>query len=613
MKRLVLVSLHPAPSPQAVPLACGFLKAALHTLPLEVQLQDVFLNGPLETGLSAILAARPSAVGFSIYLWNRRAARELAGRNREQLPGTLLFCGGPEATADPAGLLGEAVYDAVVVGEGEGPLADIGEALAAGGELTGIPGVATMAEGGISLVPRIPPTELDQLPSPWLGGTLNPSDYSGILWQLSRGCAFRCDFCFDSRDRHGVRRFSLERIEQELRCFTAAGVTQVFVLDSTFNQDVTRAKSILRLIARLAPQIHFHFEVRSEFLDREMAGLFAGVTCSLQIGLQSADPQVLTAVGRHFKPQEFTRRITLLNDSGATFGFDLIYGLPGDTLAGFRSSIDFALGLYPNHLDIFPLALLPGTDLAARAAGLGLQHLPAPPYTLLSSPDMPPDDMARAGRIGSACDIFYTRGKAVAWFNGTLDALGETPSRFLEAFGDWLAARHDREMTERDLDDGQVWQLQRDFLDQAFSRREVRRYLPAVLDLATYHHHYAAALLSPVAPPSRRPKQLLKQPLRPTPGTRTAAFSYDILEILDAGAADVRGFTRHLRQTGSWAVIYPAPDGVRTESLDRAYIRLLELLDGSSSAGECGGRAGLTEQETREFLAFALQEGIVCC
>jgi hypothetical protein len=45
-----------------------------------------------------------------------------------------------------------------------------------------------------------------------------------------------------------VRRFSLDRLEAELRHFAATGVSQVFVLDSTFNQDARRAKAILRLI-----------------------------------------------------------------------------------------------------------------------------------------------------------------------------------------------------------------------------------------------------------------------------------------------------------------------------------------------------------------------------
>ena len=611
MKRLALVSVHPAPSPQSVPLACGFLKAAVADEPVDLQLLDFFLSDSADDCAARIAASTPAAAGFSMYLWNRNSITAIARRLRELLPGCILFCGGPEATADPAGLLSEGCWDFVVSGEGEETVKEVCRGRADETPLTGIAGVAALVDGTLKLAPRTPQKDLDSIPSPWLTGVLDAAAYPGILWQLSRGCGFSCDFCFDSRDRHGVRRFSLERIEAELRHFADKGVAQVFVLDSTFNQNLKRAKAILRLIGRIANDIHFHFEVRSEFLDAELADLFARITCSLQIGLQSADPVVLKGVGRSFDPAAFARRINLLNESGATFGFDLIYGLPGDTLDGFRASLDYALGLYPNHLDIFPLALLPGTALAARSAALGLEHLPAPPYTLLSSPAFPAADLAQAARLGRACDIFYTRGKAVAWFNGMLDALGISPSLFLGRFAEWLDGRRMGAAHEEELDDAQVWELQRGFLEHIFSGRERTRFLPAVLDLATYHHHYAAALLSPIPERKPLPKDSADQPPALAPGARIARFSYDISELLDAGVADVRGFTRHLRRSGSWAVIYPAPDGVRTELLDACYCRLLELLDGSRSFRAAVRSAHVPEHEARQFLRFARDEGIV--
>jgi radical SAM superfamily enzyme len=223
------------------------------------------------------------------------------------------------------------------------------------------------------------------------------------------------------------------------------------VLDSTFNQDVKRAKAILRMIKKIAPDIHFHFEVRSEYIDREMAALFSQITCSLQIGLQSSDPLVLKQVGRSFAKDDFKTRINLLNESGAVFGFDLMYGLPGDNLQGFCESLDFALSLYPNHLDIFPLAVLPGTALRSRSSSIGLTHLLEPPYTLITSPAFTITEMHRAQQVASACDIFYTRGRAVAWFNGVMDVLGLKPSDFFQSFADMLVIRSGTDFNESDF------------------------------------------------------------------------------------------------------------------------------------------------------------------
>lgn len=618
--RVVLVAIHTGHSPQAVPLANALLQSYLASLSqaaeveVEVERADFFLGSDPVACTDELVTLQPDMVGFSMYVWNRDMCGMLADELRRRLPGITIFAGGPEATADPAGVLAESGFDFLISGEGEVPFAALCLRLADNGDSAGIPGVVTRTESGISLTPSPPLNDLDAIPSPWLNGILDAAQYPGILWQLSRGCGFTCDFCFDSRGVHGVRRFSLERIEAELRHFAGRGVSQIFVLDSTFNQDQRRAKTILRRIGKLAPQIHFHFEVRNEFIDREMAGLFAGITCSLQIGLQSADPRVLKQVGRTFRRDDFISRTMLLNETGATFGFDLMYGLPGDTLDGFRSSLDFALGLYPNHLDIFPLAVLPGTALADRSADVGLQYLPAPPYTLIASPTFSAADMREARKLATACDIFYSRGRAVAWFNGVLDPLGQQPSGFLDQFAKWLETETGDSMDEAGLTDDQIWQLQRVFLTRLFSPKRLKRFLPAVLDLVDYHYHYAAALMTPPAPPVKSrlsPRQLLQATLRRTDSARLAVFHYEILEILEAGAPDVRGFSDALQQTGSWAVIYPTAEGVFTESVSEVYFRLLEQLDGATPAGNTAERLGIPADEAGAFLEFALSEGIV--
>ncbi len=607
-----LVAIHPCPSPQAVPLANAFLKSIVSETSIDVSLIDTFIGqDPAE--IAALLATdKPRVVGFSMYVWNRAACLEIANELRKTLPETLIFGGGPEATADPSGVLQNGVLDFVISGEGEAPFAALCEHLIAGKNISGIPGVVIASE--TSLAPAAPVVDLDTIPSPYLNGILDTRNYTGILWQLARGCSFACDFCFDSRDKHGVRRFPVERIEAELRHFAATDVSQVFVLDSTFNQDAKRAKNILRMIKRIAPQIHFHFEVRSEFIDREMADLFAQITCSLQIGLQSADPIVLKRVGRSFDRDDFSKRVGLLNDSGAVFGFDLIYGLPGDTLNGFCNSLDYALSLYPNHLDIFPLAVLPGTRLASSGTEQGLKWQTSPPYTLLSTDSFSSAELATAGQLAKACDIFFTRGKAVAWFNAVVETLQLKPSLFMKLFGDWLAVGSGASISESDLSDNDIWEMQRTFLKLQFSPKSLKRFLPIVLDLVDYHHHYAAALLAPQQKNIKviQSKTKLSETIfRIAPSSQMAHFHYEIQDILDSGAPNINWMYKHLSATGSHAVIYPNNGYVCTESLDRSYYSVLEQMDGITTTGKLLIKLGLTLEDTLDFLMFAQEEGII--
>ena len=230
----------------------------------------------------------------------------------------------------------------------------------------------------------------------------------------------------------------MERIKSDLDLFEKSGVSRIFVLDPTFNLDPDRAKSVLELIKETAPDIHFTFEIRSEFLDRETAELFSGITCSVQIGLQSAENRVLKNVNRNIDRDDFYSKILFLHEEGAVYGFDLIYGLPGDSYAGFKNSLDFALSLRPNHLDIFPLAVLKGTDLYTKAEGFGIKWREEEPYTVKQTPGFPPEDMEKAKNLSEACNLFYNKGKAVPWFYIILDALDISPSGFLELFGKYM-------------------------------------------------------------------------------------------------------------------------------------------------------------------------------
>ena len=618
--RIVLVAIHPYPSPQAVPLGNAFLKAFILTDAflagkVSVTLCDCTVGENIDNSLSAILAEGPDAVGISVYLWNRSMACELARLLRRENPHMVIFAGGPEATADPEGILAASPFDFLIMGDGEVPFVEAMAALHSGRGIDDVKGTA-FQRGGVFTSSRGKPVEiLDTIPSPYLTGIIDPAG-GGVLWQISRGCDFGCDFCFDAQGVKGVRRFSMERVRQELDCFVRKQAAQVFVIDSTFNQDIKRAKEILRLIESRAPHIHFHFEVRSEFIDSEMAELFAGINCSLQVGLQSAHPQVHKMVHRNFNAAEFSRKITLLNESGAIFGFDLIYGLPGDSLKGFSATIDFALRLYPNHLDIFPLAVLPGTALAARAGTLELGYLKEPPYTLQSSPDFPAAAMQEAAALAVACDIFYSRGKAVAWFNSLLAPLGISPSSFLGEFHIWLKEAKGEALSETALSDRDIWEAQRAFVTRLYAGKRVRKLLPAALDQIDYHWHYAAALLTaPPALPSDRELErtnLLDGCFMLAPSARLARFNYEIFDLLQAGEIDLRSFVECFTPVGSYAVIYPRADEVFTESLIETHYNFLSRLDGVASGRQIAATLHIPPDEAASFLEFAAAEGIVC-
>jgi hypothetical protein len=223
--------------------------------------------------------------------------------------------------------------------------------------------------------------------------------------------------------------------------------------------------------------------------------------------------------------------------------------------------------------------------------------------------------MTQAAALAAACDIFYSRGKAVAWFNVIIAPLDLLPSAFLQDFQRWLKRRHGTAVIETDLADEEIWQAQRAFVAHAYATRKVRGLLPAALDLIDYHYHYAAALLVPPPdlPTDRELARMdfLAELFAISPMARLARFNYEIFDILEAGDIDLREFTACFTPTGSWAAIYVRGNEVFTESLIEPYFMLLEQLDGQSTAGPLASALGIPPDEACSFLEFAAAEGII--
>jgi len=499
--KLKLISIHIKDSPLAMPLATAMLKASLSSSEkfscLDIELIDFNLDHEAQYIANKILSSSNNFIGFSIYLWNYNLTLEIIQFLKKRIDSKIIiFAGGAEATANSNQLIKTNLFDFIIKGEGELIIKEVMKRLIKQKSISDIKEIVikeiihptenkTLLD--IEAFVSTPIIEnLDQLPSAFLSNTIDFSRYKGILWELSRGCLFKCTFCFEGRGIKGVRQFSIERLRKELLLFVENNVTQVWVLDPTFNQDRKRAKKILQMILEIAPEIHFTFEVRAELLDFELSQLFSQISCSLQIGLQSSEQNILKNIQRTFNEKKYTQNIQMLNQLEVTFGLDLIIGLPEDNLIGFKQSLNYAINLQPNHLDIFPLAILSATQLADDAAKFYIHYKESPPYTIISSPTFSRIDIAEAKRISNAVDIFYNKGKAVGWLFMILETINLSPSDFFIQFANYLNPINSNYSN--------YLKLQINFTKVIFNRYNKGHLFLPMSDIITYHNYLAQSL-----------------------------------------------------------------------------------------------------------------------
>ena len=407
---------------------------------------------------------------FSCFVWNIEILQAASKILLER--GFITIAGGPEITAHPSFYKG---FDYTVSGEGEISVPLL------------ISRLINKSEKSDKVIISQTP-DLSVIHSPYLDGMIDPAEYEGALWELSRGCPYKCAYCYESKGQKNVRVFPMERIKAELELFARKKVPQVFVLDPTYNVNKKRAVELLRLIASKTPDTFYYFEARAELIERDLAREFTRIPCALQIGLQSCNEETLRLVNRPFDKKKFVRGLSILNEEGVTFGLDLIYGLPGESFASFREGIDFAIGQYPNNLEIFCLSVLPGTDLFDRADGLGLIYEKEPPYHVIKTKGLSADDMKRAEKLSKACATFYNSGRAVPWFNSVCRLLKIKPSKFFDFFyekhSDFCRQLCDQCGNENHLE---IEKIQLEFLKEQCKLKKLERYYPAVEDIVKFY------------------------------------------------------------------------------------------------------------------------------
>jgi len=91
----------------------------------------------------------------------------------------------------------------------------------------------------------------------------------------------------------------------------------------------------------------------------------------ISINPQTLEGPVLAAIGRRHTPEDVYAAFSLAREAGfRRVNMDLIAGLPGDCLDGFRRSLESVLALGPENITVHTLALKKGSRLMEEGGGL---------------------------------------------------------------------------------------------------------------------------------------------------------------------------------------------------------------------------------------------------
>ena len=191
-------------------------------------------------------------------------------------------------------------------------------------------------------------------------------------------CAAICDYCdftkYVAGDRSGWASSAVAELAIARRVLGAAArpVDTVFFGGGTPTllppRDLGMVLRAIRDELGLRAGAEVTVEANPEDLsEATLDGLLeAGVT-RLSIGMQSAVPHVLRALGRTHAPSRPVEAARAARAAGfAHVSLDLIYGAPEESADDWRASLEAALSAEPDHVSAYGLTVAPGTRLHAR-------------------------------------------------------------------------------------------------------------------------------------------------------------------------------------------------------------------------------------------------------
>lgn len=350
-----------------------------------------------EQALPAARAAVANGVfpvfGFSCYTWNTDLFLPLMARIHADCPEALVIAGGPQVQK-PGDYLGKAAVNVIALGEAEVTFQQFLDCQCRA-DWAQVPGLAYLDEAGElhCTAERERLQVLDQLPSALAVVPLRDDEgralYRQVAYETSRGCPFRCAYCEWGTGAIGTKmyQFSLDRIRSDLEQLVAGGIQDVWLSDSNFGalrEDLEKTRIIVGLRERTGlPQTFATSWSKSHNARVQEIVLLLqrhGLLQNYNLALQTLTPLALKLSHRtNMRSNRYEPIAKEMSRQGVPIATELIWGLPGDTLAEFESNLDRLLTFFPN-INIFGYTLLPGTEFYEKRDEYRLETVPVAGY-----------------------------------------------------------------------------------------------------------------------------------------------------------------------------------------------------------------------------------------
>lgn len=192
--------------------------------------------------------------------------------------------------------------------------------------------------------------------------------YCNIV-HTSRGCPFRCDFCYNSCGGHT---YLTRPIEDVLRDIHTVGRRHIMFIDDNFAGNPAWTRKLLRAITPL--NIRWNAAVSLNVaLDTDLLDLMKRSGCEgLFIGFESVNEASIKGVHKGQNSLDrYEQAVRNIHDRGMMVNASFVFGLDGDTPDTFRNTLDWIIRNRIETVTSHIMTPYPGTVLYDRLKAEG--------------------------------------------------------------------------------------------------------------------------------------------------------------------------------------------------------------------------------------------------
>ena len=216
--------------------------------------------------------------------------------------------------------------------------------------------------------------------------------------------------------------FETDDLEASLSKFSMLGITEFTLQDEAILSHKGKLLRFLQVFREKAGDVFLTLPTSASVLDLDVCKACAELYCTLEIPLSGESKGGIYLFDKKF----YSRRAEMLNTLGLLFGFDMDFAsIAGDSVKLFRDRLDFALSLYPNHID-FPQI---EEDLVVSMNSTTAKPTPTATFST--------QDIKLCLDTAFAVSTFYSYGRAVTWFLSVLSPLKMPAFKFFQDFAEW--------------------------------------------------------------------------------------------------------------------------------------------------------------------------------